>query len=148
MAYCVRIAEQVWHLACQRLPRLWGHKEHLTSGCALWHSAGGIALQVVVITGDNKLTAEAVCRSIGVFSTTEDVSSKSMTGMEFKKLPAAKQREMLMVRGCSQHYSSTFQQDVPCPAPGPWCLSAANSSDADVLRLHVGQMCACCTATT
>ena len=69
----------------------------------------GIALQVVVITGDNKLTAEAVCRSIGVFDKTEDVSSKSMTGMEFKKLPAAKQREMLMVRSCSashQHLSA------------------------------------------
>ena len=65
-----------------------------------------------MITGDNKLTAEAVCRSIGVFSKTEDVSKKSITGMEFKRLPAAEQREMLMVRGCTQHHSNTFQYVV------------------------------------
>ena len=131
-ACCVRMAEQVWHLAHQRPPQLAVVRstQCLAGTVAL---SRGIGLQVVVITGDNKLTAEAVCRSIGVFSKTEDVSSKSMTGMEFKKLPAAKQREMLMVRGCTQHHSSTFS--------GPWCWSAADSPDADVLRLPARQMC-------
>lgn len=37
----------------------------------------------MVITGDNKETAEAICRDIGVFSPDEDIHLKSLTGKEF-----------------------------------------------------------------
>ena len=37
----------------------------------------------MVITGDNKSTAEAICREIGVFEAGEDISSRSLTGKEF-----------------------------------------------------------------
>ncbi|XP_078429688.1 calcium-transporting ATPase 4, endoplasmic reticulum-type-like [Wolffia australiana] len=47
-------------------------------------------IQVMVITGDNKDTAEAICREIGVFSPGEDISSKSITGKEFMTLPDKK----------------------------------------------------------
>ena len=53
-------------------------------------------IRVVVITGDNKLTAEAICRKIGVF---EDdgapLTRRSMTGMEFAGLPEAEKRDIL-----------------------------------------------------
>lgn len=40
----------------------------------------------MVITGDNKNTAEAICREIGVFEHDEDISFKSLTGKEFMNL--------------------------------------------------------------
>lgn len=50
---------------------------------------------VMVITGDNKNTAEAICRSIGVFSPEEDLKGKSFTGRDFADLPLEKQRDLL-----------------------------------------------------
>ncbi|XP_010521805.1 PREDICTED: calcium-transporting ATPase 4, endoplasmic reticulum-type-like isoform X1 [Tarenaya hassleriana] len=43
-------------------------------------------IRVMVITGDNKSTAEAICREIGVFEADEDISFRSLTGKEFMEI--------------------------------------------------------------
>ncbi|KAK6340723.1 hypothetical protein TWF696_009047 [Orbilia brochopaga] len=48
-------------------------------------------IRVVVITGDNKQTAETICRQIGVFDVDEDLTGKSYTGREFDNLTPTEQ---------------------------------------------------------
>ena len=56
-------------------------------------------IRVVVITGDNKLTAEAICQDIGIFKKAADAKTRSFTGREFAAMPVKKQIAMLTQPG-------------------------------------------------
>jgi Ca2+-transporting ATPase len=60
---------------------------------------GDAGIRVMVITGDSKSTAEAICQEIGVFYEGEDLGGKSFTGKEFMALPVDKRAEILAKPG-------------------------------------------------
>ncbi|KAJ0964077.1 hypothetical protein J5N97_029199 [Dioscorea zingiberensis] len=59
----------------------------------------GAGVKVIVITGDNKSTAEAICSEIGLFSNSASLNGRSFTCKEFSALPFRQQVGILSEPG-------------------------------------------------
>ena len=59
------------------------------------HESMAAGVRVVVITGDNQHTAEAICRQIGLFEGKDDVSQLSYTGRDLDTMTHEQKAEMV-----------------------------------------------------
>jgi len=71
-------------------------RKEVTPAIELCRAAG---IRVIMITGDNKGTAIAICRRIGIFTEEMDVEGRAYTGREFDDLPSDEQGPAVM-RAC------------------------------------------------
>jgi Ca2+ transporting ATPase len=72
-------------------------RQEVAASIKLCHQAG---IRVIMITGDNKGTAVAICRRIGILSEDADVDRMAFTGREFDDLSPSAQREAVINGRC------------------------------------------------
>ncbi|ORZ30791.1 putative calcium ion P-type ATPase [Catenaria anguillulae PL171] len=85
-------------------------RPQVRNAISLCHRAG---IRVIVITGDNKNTAEAICRQIGVFSDdVDDLRGLSYTGREWDAMPMDQKRKAITRANLFSRVEPTHKQEL------------------------------------
>ncbi|XP_044304039.1 sarcoplasmic/endoplasmic reticulum calcium ATPase 1 isoform X1 [Varanus komodoensis] len=84
-------------------------RKEVSGSIQLCREAG---IRVIMITGDNKGTAIAICRRIGIFGENEEVSGRAYTGREFDDLPSSEQREACKRACCFARVEPTHKSKI------------------------------------
>ncbi|KAJ3300572.1 hypothetical protein HK104_009907 [Borealophlyctis nickersoniae] len=69
-------------------------------------------IRVIVITGDNKKTAESICRKIGVFSSTQNLDGLSYTGREFDDMSPNEKVKAVLRANLFSRTEPTHKQEL------------------------------------
>lgn len=72
-------------------------RQEVAASIMLCRQAG---IRVIMITGDNKGTAVAICRRIGILTEDDDVEYMAFTGREFDELSPQAQRDAVTHARC------------------------------------------------
>lgn len=72
-------------------------RQEVAASIMLCRQAG---IRVIMITGDNKGTAVAICRRIGILTEDDDVEFMAFTGREFDELTPQAQRDAVTHARC------------------------------------------------
>lgn len=72
-------------------------RQEVAASIKLCRQAG---IRVIMITGDNKGTAVAICRRIGILSEDDDIEHMAFTGREFDELSPGAQRDAVTHARC------------------------------------------------
>uniref|UniRef100_UPI00358FF69A sarcoplasmic/endoplasmic reticulum calcium ATPase 2 isoform X2 n=1 Tax=Myxine glutinosa TaxID=7769 RepID=UPI00358FF69A len=84
-------------------------RKEVLGSIALCREAG---IRVIMITGDNKGTAIAICRRIGIFGENEDVARMAYTGREFDDLPGDEQSHACRHGRCFARVEPTHKSKI------------------------------------
>lgn len=84
-------------------------REEVAGAISVCRDAG---IEVIVITGDNKITAEAIGKKIGLFEEGEDLRTKSVTGREWSELNHEQKLKLLETVRLFSRTEPTHKSDI------------------------------------